>query len=192
MTSDEISSSKYKFIILLTDGEGYYNDSCSESAVENDIQIYTIGLGSGVDESLLQRIANDTGGKYYFASDADELLGIYESTAGETIDYVTDSNNDGISDYYTKLLVDGKLRIGSGSRVFGIASYEEIQANADYDGDGLLNGEELEVKLSSDGTKVYAYMKSSPLFVNSDNDEHTDYEEVKKSHQSHERRRGDR
>ena len=182
LTSDEISSSKYKFIILLTDGEGYYNDSCSESAVENDIQIYTIGLGSGVDESLLQRIANDTGGKYYFASDADELLGIYESTAGETIDYVTDSNNDGISDYYTKLLVDGKLRIGSGSRVFGIASYEEIQANADYDGDGLLNGEELEVKLSSDGTKVYAYMKSSPLFVNSDNDEHTDYEEVKKYH----------
>ena len=25
-------------------------------------------------------------------------------------------------------------------------------------------------------------MKSSPLFVNSDNDEHTDYEEVKKYH----------
>ena len=44
LTSDDISASKYKFIILLTDGEGYYNNSCSESAVENDIRFIRLDL----------------------------------------------------------------------------------------------------------------------------------------------------
>lgn len=178
LTDDEASDLKYKYIILLTDGNGSYNNSYSQTAVENDIQIFTIGLGSGVDENLLKSIAEDTGGNYYFASSAEDLLGIYETTAGETIDYVTDSNNDGISDYYTKLLADGQLRVSSGLRVFGIASYEDIQANADYDGDGLKNGEEIEISRSSDGTKIYALMKSSPINVNSDHDQYGDYVEV--------------
>ena len=179
LTRDESSVNKHKFIILLTDGDGSYSHSYSELAVENDIQIYTIGLGDGVNDTLLQKIADDTDGKYYFASSAEDLLGIYELTADETIDYITDSNNDGISDYYTQLLVDGKLRFSTGSRVFGVASYEDIQANDDYDGDGLLNGEEIEVMRSQDGTKVYVSMKSSPVFINSDYDEYSDYEEIK-------------
>ncbi len=53
-----------------------------------------------------------------------------------------DSNNDGISDYLTKLMCDGVIRLQSGALVFGPHTYEEVQANNDLDGDGIINGDE--------------------------------------------------
>jgi VWFA-related protein len=46
------------------------------------IPVYTIGLGSSVDEPVLQQIASDTGGQYYHAPTAAELTAIYEAIAG--------------------------------------------------------------------------------------------------------------
>lgn len=56
-----------------------------------------------------------------------------------------DSNKDGISDYDTYLMSEGILLTGMGVKPFGEATYEEIQANNDFDGDGLLNGEEMQI-----------------------------------------------
>ena len=57
----------------------------------------------------------------------------------------TDSNADGISDRDTYLLCDGQILSGTGQKVFGNATYEEVQANNDFDGDGLLNGQEVTI-----------------------------------------------
>lgn len=54
----------------------------------------------------------------------------------------TDSNNDGISDFLTALMCDGTIRTSTGTLVFGSASFDEVQANDDIDGDGKKNGEE--------------------------------------------------
>lgn len=54
-----------------------------------------------------------------------------------------DSNSDGISDYITQLICNGTIRTGTGALIFDDYTYEQIQANADIDGDGLLNGEEV-------------------------------------------------
>lgn len=56
-----------------------------------------------------------------------------------------DANRDGISDYVTKLLCDGTIRTTTGALAFGKHTYEEVQANNDIDGNGFLNGEELEI-----------------------------------------------
>lgn len=173
LTQDQESKNKFKFIILLTDGQGYYNNNYSTLAKENDIQIYTIGLGSGVDENLLKSIAEATDGAYYFAASSDELLGIYEMAAGETIDYVTDSNHDGISDYYTKLMCEGKIKLSTGAGIFEGISYEKVQANSDYDGDGLKNGEEVKVEKLSEN-RVAFKMASDPLESNVDLDNYID------------------
>ena len=77
------------------------------------------------------------------------------------IDYSQDSgkdtNNDGISDFLTQLMCDGVLRTGSGAMVFGNASFEEVQQNDDFDGDGLKNGEEIainyQIPVDSDATE---------------------------------------
>lgn len=59
-----------RFVIFLTDGNGTWNDQAINYANEHNIMIYTIGLGSGVDQALLERIGNSTGGKYFFADNA--------------------------------------------------------------------------------------------------------------------------
>ena len=165
----------YKYIVFLTDGSGSYNEKYTLEAKDNNIIIYTIGLGSGVEEDVLKSIADGTGGKYYFASAANSLPDIYEEVSFETIDYVTDSNNDGISDYYTKLLNDGKLTLnGSYDLIDVLEIYGE--ENADWDNDGLKNGEEIQV--CTNGNKVYAKMQSNPILKDTDGDGFSDYEEL--------------
>lgn len=98
------SESKSKVVILLTDGvnnSGYIRPmTAAEIAKELDTKVYTIGVGTrgralmpqqrrgdgeylyrmvnvNIDEALLQQIADDTGGKYYRATDEESLQAIY-------------------------------------------------------------------------------------------------------------------
>ncbi len=169
------SDTSYDIVILLTDGydepptaydiyQPYMND-----AVSRGIHIYSIGIGT-IDEELLIRLSDETGGNYFFADDAAMLYEIYEEIGTEIIDYTTDSNEDGICDYYTRLLCDGRLRIGTQSNLFDGISYEAFQANDDYDGDGLLNGEEMEIILDEETGRVYVYLNSNPFRRDSDSD----------------------
>lgn len=97
------SEAKSKVIILLTDGNNNSGmiDPLSAAAIarELNIRIYTIGLGNpegylqpssidfneyvlqtgaGIDEQILQNIADTTGGKFYRAYDPDSLRKIYD------------------------------------------------------------------------------------------------------------------
>ncbi len=78
-----------KVLILLTDG----NDTASkmpplkaaEIAGRNNIIIHAIGIGDPaatgedkLDTATLQKIASDTGGRYFFGGDQSELAAIYE------------------------------------------------------------------------------------------------------------------
>lgn len=160
-----------KYIIFLTDGDGSYSTSYTQTAANNGITIYTIGLGSGVRESTLRAIAEGTDGKYYFASTPDVLLGIYNEISLETVDYQTDSNHDGISDYFTRLLCDGTLLLGTGKdNPFKGYSYDDVQKNDDFDGDDLKNGEELVVTAYASLNRVYVQMQSDPTSEDTDFD----------------------
>lgn len=70
-----------KAIIALTDGED--NDSsidlngCISRARAAGLPVFTIGLGT-VDAQVLQQIANDTGGRYFYAPNSSDLLRIYQ------------------------------------------------------------------------------------------------------------------
>jgi len=83
-----------KIMVVLTDGVSHDGSDCDGSnatafANANDITIYTIGLGSAeyIDESVLQRIASETGGRYYNAPTSSELRNVYNSIAQEISDY---------------------------------------------------------------------------------------------------------
>ena len=98
------SESRSKIVILLTDGvnnAGYIlPETSSAIAKEFGIKVYTIGVGSKgdalspvrrrrdgsylfgwasvqIDEALLEQIANETGGKYYRASNEQQLFEVY-------------------------------------------------------------------------------------------------------------------
>jgi len=77
------SRAKSKVIILLTDGEHNSGSVSPKDAIElskeQGIKIYTIGMGNRgeADEALLQKIANESGGEFFYATSAKELKEIY-------------------------------------------------------------------------------------------------------------------
>jgi Mg-chelatase subunit ChlD len=85
-------SSARKVMIVLTDGEtNAGEDQDGENAIAyanaNGVTIYTIGLGSSLDEALLRHIASETGGTYYNAPDSSDLSEIYATISQELSDY---------------------------------------------------------------------------------------------------------
>lgn len=159
---DAESVEALKYVIMLTDGEGSYNSNLTTQAIQNNITIYTVGLGSYIDETLLTKIATQTGGKYYNAAVADDLIQEFDRLTQDVVDITKDSDNDGLSDYHEERL-----------RWFNGISIQTDPNNPDTDGDGLLDGEEVSiVYTTNDNTKsVHHYnMSSLPVKKDSDND----------------------
>ena len=96
------SDAKSKVVILLTDGENTGGlidpQTAKELAKTFSIKVYTIGVGTtgyapmpyqtpmgpqtvnekvSIDEALLTQIADETGGKYFRATDGNQLMNIY-------------------------------------------------------------------------------------------------------------------
>lgn len=88
-----------KLLILLTDGENTAGAmppiKAAELAAQLGLKVYTIGIGpdprasgsffgmmrgrqSGIDERTLAQIAEQTGGRYFHASNTEELVGVYK------------------------------------------------------------------------------------------------------------------
>ncbi|NLD33193.1 MAG: VWA domain-containing protein, partial [Trichococcus flocculiformis] len=138
----ETSTADHKCIVLLTDGEdtevSYAYDDLVATASEKKINIYSVGLNSA-DATILRSLADGTGGEYYFADsslDFDEIFGDIEN---EVIDREKDSNDDGISDFETKLLCENTISYATGAKnCFVGLSYDDINndTDGDYDNDG--------------------------------------------------------
>jgi Ca-activated chloride channel family protein len=90
---------EHRVLVLLTDGVNTAGeldpDKATELAVANDVRIYTIGIGANamrvdslfgsrvvnpsadLDEAMLTKMAQATGGRYFRARDSAELAGVY-------------------------------------------------------------------------------------------------------------------
>ena len=124
-------------IILLSDGDD--NDSASRrnAAIQmcNDkyIEVYTVGFGSAND-TILQNIADKTGGKYYKALNAQDIVDIF-AKLGYMDDFdMTDTDGDGLPD----AVEAAGIRLQNGKIIYGCDP-----TNPDSDNDGLLDGEEI-------------------------------------------------
>ncbi|NQE53242.1 hypothetical protein C5S29_06580 [ANME-1 cluster archaeon GoMg3.2] len=75
-------------MVLLSDGyhnSGEHPDSVLPDIKVWDIRVFTIGLGDDVDRALLEHIATETGGEYYYAATSDQLREIYELIVGRVV-----------------------------------------------------------------------------------------------------------
>jgi len=94
------SDAKSNIMVVLTDGEPSQGDLDSKDVIaatqQLDVKIYTIGIGSETDQyiqhifygyvplpkvnkELLTKIAQETGGKYFFAHDAADMRAVYDT-----------------------------------------------------------------------------------------------------------------
>ncbi len=180
------SDAKYKFMVFLTDGQdngySYTYDSLVEIAQNNNITIYAIGMGNA-SESVLKKISSNTGGKYYHAigaSDSDliDLESVFADIEASTIDITSDSNNDGIADYFNDLIKQGSLTLGNATKPFAGKDFNydmHGDESDDYDCDGVKNGDELVVVKVGDF--VFVKMISDPMRPDSDGDRIPDDED---------------
>ncbi len=186
------SASDYQFVVFITDGEdngfSYSYDSLISQAVASGIKIYAVGMGSA-SEATLKKIAKGTNGAYYHATtsagaeDVLDLSTVFKEIESNTIDLTKDFNDDDIPDYYNDLICSGDLVLSTGSRQFvGIDFNYDANGQTcdDYDGDGLLNGQELVIRYltKDERTFVYLDMVSNPLKKDSDDDGTSDYHEL--------------
>lgn len=76
------STSKEKIAILLTDGVDNAGTIPLEVAIKSakkyGIKVYTIGIGD-FNPKILQKIANETNGKYFTANTVEELKNVYKT-----------------------------------------------------------------------------------------------------------------
>ncbi len=82
ITTLSFSQAKEKIAIMITDGISNAGTISIKEAVahakEKKIKIYTIGIGKEYDRLILEKIANETGGKSFSAEDAQTLSEVYE------------------------------------------------------------------------------------------------------------------
>jgi Ca-activated chloride channel family protein len=75
-----LSSDRLNRVLVLTDGQTYEETACIELVEKNrgEISFSTMGVGVEFNEKLLQRIAQDSNGKYHFIGDPAEIPSIFE------------------------------------------------------------------------------------------------------------------
>ena len=161
-----------KMMVVLSDGAtsdtGKHSSAISTAQASN-VRIYTVGLGSSTSyfTNYLQPLAENTGGAFYLASNADELASIYDDI-NKKIDLSADSDEDGVPDYYEDNMVS-----------FNGTPIHMDKLKKDTDGDKLTDGQEVEiVKIpNAEGTQVRVVGKlhSYPDKIDSDNDSINDY-----------------
>ena len=154
-------------VITITDGRAHDHDALHDSTItkaqEMGIRLYTVGLGGDlIITDYLQPLAEETGGTYHWAENADELGAIYDEIS-KVINLSSDTDGDTIPDYYEDNLV-----------AFNGLHLALNKEDADTDGDGLNDNEEVDIKLvySEDGSQVYikGTMLSSPTLEDTDFD----------------------
>lgn len=151
-----------KIMILLTDGVGSWNPALIGVAVAQRITIYTIGLGSGVNAAQLQSIATGTGGQYFPVANASDLPDVFREIDDE-IDGGKDTDEDGLTDCEEEKGVHD-------STSFDLVFTSDPRVK-DTDGDGLEDGDEVNVDERFKSGDVYLYpVFSDPRNVDTEGD----------------------
>ena len=120
-----------KAVIIFTDGEAAGSQSHTmqaaiDHAIDTGIPVYTIALRTEDYKDVLETIANETGGDYYFAPSALDLAQIYA-------DIKQKAQQQYVLSYYTHNLFDDSLRTvtvtatvnsqsGSGSKTYSVTN----------------------------------------------------------------------
>src|ERR1700688_491850 len=75
-----LSPDRLNRVLVLTDGQTYEETACIDLVEKNRHQISfsTMGVGVEFNEKLLQRLAQDSNGKYHFIGDPAEIPGLSE------------------------------------------------------------------------------------------------------------------
>ena len=156
-----------KAVVAYTDGRDNYSshriDDVIAFAKEDSIPVFTIGLGSSINEVNLRRIANETGGVYLHAETVDELAEIYRTIFGLIRGFyvmataTTDPVTNGTWRVIDLTLKNGDV-VGSGKGFYQVPylpSDIRVSKRAETDSISVAGGDTLHYALTGD-TVLYS------------------------------------
>lgn len=111
------NASGERVVILLSDGEHNTGGTGPVNYAKNemeDITVHTVGFAFDDENGTLSKIANETGGNYYNAKDADELASVFNTIANQIIAMVDDTVGTDVS-----IIDDAITSVPSGKIVVG-------------------------------------------------------------------------
>lgn len=168
---DSAAADVQRVMVVLSDGiavDHFNYDDIVQTVTDNDICMFTVGFDGSYERFLrsLGTFAEDTGGSFYYAENADELTFVYDDIS-DMIDLSLDTDGDTIPDYYEDHAV-----------AFNGTTIALDKTKTDTDYDGIADNDEVSVELiySDDNTQVYVkgMMLSDPTTADSDYDGTTD------------------
>lgn len=187
MDTLEQGTGSYRYILFFSDGDdAQLANGCKEvlaRALENRIQLICVSVGTGTNEAL-EALAVGSGGKFYAINDTVSVPEVFSdalSLFSAITPTDTDSNGDGITDFVTKLIMEGKLPLSNGSlELFGVDFTYDAEGNPsdDWDHDSLKNGQEIQLTVKEG--QAYLRMISHPCRIDTDLDGFSDALEVQK------------
>ena len=171
-TFDKHICDKQKIIVLICDGDVNYVQSTIDRCIAGGIQIYAVHVGYVPSHVYLKKMAEQTGGEYYYAATADQLETVFTSVIGDTTGQIdpTDADGDGLYDIFET----AGMRLPNGKII------KTDPTKPDTDGDGLTDYQETGIVYNVDDRYIglghsinikYFAMRSYPHLPNSDGDD---------------------
>lgn len=162
---------KQKIIVLICDGDVNYYQPTIDRCIAGGIQIYAVNVWNASTHATLQKMTEQTGGEYYYASTADQLETVFATVIGSTILQIdpTDADGDGLYDIFET----AGMRLPNGEIIY------TDPTKLDSDGDSLTDYQETGIVYNVDKRYIgkgliqnvtYFQMRSYPDRVDSDGD----------------------
>lgn len=152
----ESTPERDKIMFLISDGcESYLSDSSvvnqARIANKKGMKIYTIGLGNGADEDLLQEIAEATGALYAFSPTMEELDKIVREILGGILDTA------GENVVFTTTIPAGPITVDTAAispEPTSVTVNDDGSTTISWEYDRILMGEEINIPLALTGNNL--------------------------------------
>lgn len=121
---DGRDSGRERMIVLICDGDVNYVQSTIDKCKGQKIKIYAVNIASVSAHDELQRMADQTGGQYYYGKNADELNDMFAEIQDSTVNKIdpTDTDGDGLTDFQETGIVYNVDR-----RYIGYGEYKSVK-----------------------------------------------------------------
>ena len=98
---DNASIDSQRMIVMICDGDVNCTQETIDKAKSNNITVFTLNVING-DNSLLQKIADETGGEYFYAATTEDIAAKMDGVRNATLAQVdmTDTDGDGLYDVF--------------------------------------------------------------------------------------------
>lgn len=156
----ESGSPNVPIVILICDGDIWYDSSIISDAVANNITIFCINVVNGSSQ-VMERIASETGGVYYYAATNDDIVKAVSELKGDTVSSVdvTDTDNDGLYDVYE---VNG-MKLSNGKIVYTDKDSQNSVVDNATDSQAM-GGAPVTETITIDGETISSVLWHAPVY----------------------------